>query len=238
MAEWFEQWFGEAYLDLYPHRDEEDAERLIGLVRRTLPWQLGWRVLDVACGPGRHMGALEAAGARVFGFDLSRVLLDRARTVTSRPLVRADMRFLPFRARSMDLTVNLFTSFGYFATDAAHDAAMGEMLGTVRDGGWFVLDFLDAAAVRAGLVPREVQQLGGAGVEVRREILDDGRVVRKTMLLPDGRQFEERVRLFSFGELQAMIEHHGARVLAGFGDYDGAPAGAGSRAILLAQVAP
>ena len=87
-------------------------------------------------------------------------------------------------------------------------------------------------------VSQEVQQLGGACVEVRREILDHGRVVRKTMLLPDGRQFEERVRLFSLGELQAMIEHHGARVLAGFGDYDGAPAGAGSRAILLAQVSP
>ena len=238
MAEWFKDWFGEEYLDLYPHRDERDAERLIGLVRRTLPWRDGWRVLDVACGPGRHMGALEAAGARVFGFDLSHVLLNRARTVTSRPLVRADMRHLPFRAGSMDLTVNLFTSFGYFATDVEHDAAMGEMLGTVRNGGWFVLDFLDAAVVRAGLVPREVQQLGGACVEVRREFLDDGRVVRKTMLLPDGRQFEERVRLFSFGELQAMIEQHGARVLTGFGDYDGAPAGKGPRAILLAQVAP
>lgn len=238
MAEWFEDWFGEEYLDLYPHRDEQDAERLIGLVRRTLPWRDGWRVLDVACGPGRHMMALERAGARVFGFDLSRVLLNRARSLTSRPLVRADMRLLPFRARSMDLTVNLFTSFGYFGTDAEHAAAMGEMLGTVRPGGWFVLDFLDAAAVRAGLVVHEVQQLGGACVEVRRDIIDDGRFVRKTMLLPDGRQFEERVRLFSFGELQAMIEQHGARVTTGFGDYDGAPVGDGPRAILLARVAP
>lgn len=238
MAEWFEDWFGEEYLDLYPHRDEQDAQRLIGLLRRTLPWRDGWRVLDVACGPGRHMTALERAGARVFGFDLSRVLLNRARSLTSRPLVRADMRLLPFRARSMDLTVNLFTSFGYFAADVEHAAAMGEMLATVRSGGWFVLDFLNAAAVHAGLVAHEVQQLGGACVEVRRDIIDDGRFVRKTMLLPDGRQFEERVRLFSFGELQAMIEQHGARVTTGFGDYDGAPVGDGPRAILLAQVVP
>ncbi len=238
MAEWFSEWFGKEYLDLYPHRDEQDAERLIVLLRRSLPWREGWRVLDVACGPGRHMTALERAGVRVFGFDLSRVLLNRARTLTSRPLVRADMRLLPFRPRSMDLTVNLFTSFGYFGTDAEHAAAMGEMLGTVRQGGWFVLDFLDAAAVRAGLVAHEVQQLGGAIVEVRRDIIDDGRFVRKTMRLADGRQFEERVRLFSFGELQAMIEQHGARVTSGFGDYDGAPVGDGPRAILLAQVAP
>ena len=32
MTEWFEQWFGEEYLQLYPHRDEEDAARMIALV--------------------------------------------------------------------------------------------------------------------------------------------------------------------------------------------------------------
>ncbi|MEO8634807.1 MAG: class I SAM-dependent methyltransferase [Gemmatimonadales bacterium] len=236
MAEWFQSWFGTEYLDLYPHRDERDAERLIVLLRRTLPWQDAWRVLDVACGPGRHMRALEQAGARVFGFDLSRALLNRAQSVTGRPLVRADMRCLPFRAGSMDLTVNLFTSFGYFATDAAHAAALGGMLGTVRPGGWFVLDFLHAGAVRSTLVADEMQQLGGADIQVRREIIDQGRVVRKTMLLPDGRQFEERVRLFTEGELVAMIESHGARVTSRFGDYDGAPLGDGPRVILLAQV--
>ena len=236
MAEWFSEWFGKEYLELYPHRDERDAERLITLLRSTLPWRDGWRVLDVACGPGRHLVALERAGAKVFGFDLSRALLDRARTVTARPLVRADMRCLPFRPRSMDLTVNLFTSFGYFATDEEHTAAMGQMIGTVRPGGWFVLDFLNAFEIGPALVAEEVQQLGGASVQVRREITDGGRFVRKTMILPDGRTFEERVRLFTFGELQAMIEHHGARVATGFGDYDGAPLGNGPRAILLAQV--
>ena len=238
MAEWFESWFGTEYLDLYPHRDERDAERVVGLLRGNLPWQDGWRVLDVACGPGRHISALAQAGARVFGFDLSRILLTRARSITARPLVRADMRALPFRGGSMDLAVNLFTSFGYFATDAEHDCALGEMLRIVRPGGWFVIDFLDAGAVRAGLVAEEVQQLGGAGVQVRRQITDQGRFVRKTMVLPGGQQVEERVRLFTTLELREMIERHGARVVSGFGDYDGAPLGSGARVILMAQLAP
>ncbi len=29
MTEWFEQWFGEEYLQLYPHRDDEDAARVV-----------------------------------------------------------------------------------------------------------------------------------------------------------------------------------------------------------------
>ena len=29
MPEWFEEWFGEDYLQLYPHRDEAEADRLM-----------------------------------------------------------------------------------------------------------------------------------------------------------------------------------------------------------------
>jgi len=131
--------------------DVEEAVQLVGLLTRVLPWETGWRVLDVGCGAGRHAQALAAAGARAVGLDLSAGLLRRARQVTRGPLVRADMRRLPIRPRSMDLTVNLFTSFGYFASDHQHQSALSEMLGTVRPGGHFVIDFLNADHVRATL---------------------------------------------------------------------------------------
>lgn len=236
MPEWFEEWFGEEYLRLYPHRDDADAERVVSLLTYELPWRRGWRVLDVACGAGRHLVALERAGAVPTGFDLSAVLLRRARQATRRPLVRADMRALPFRTGSMDLTVNLFTSFGYFATDEEHADAIGQMLGTVRPGGWFVIDFLNAAHVRAALVPTETTALGQIRAEIRREISEDGRFVYKTITLDDGRTFEERVRLLGSAELEAMIIAYGARVVGRFGDYDGGPLAGGARTLLTAQV--
>ena len=55
----------------------------------------------------------------------------------------------------MDLTVSLFTSFGYFEHDEEHAPALREMVDTLRPGGWFVIDFLNAAAVRAQLIPHE-----------------------------------------------------------------------------------
>src|SRR5262245_51047084 len=189
MAEWFEEWFGEEYLHLYPHRNDADAERVVGLLTRALPWQPGWRVLDVACGAGRHLAALERAGAIPFGFDLSPALLRRARQCTRRPLVRADMRALPFRPRSMDLAVNLFTSFGYFAEDEEHADALGQMLSTVRPGGWFVIDFLNADQVRGSLVPEETVHYGAQTARVRRRITPDDRFVQKTIALADGREF-------------------------------------------------
>ncbi len=221
MTEWFEEWFGEEYLQLYPHRDDADAAQAVGLVLAATGFVPGWRVLDVACGAGRHARALRRAGARCVGVDLSATLLRIARGVTHAPLVRADMRRLPIRPGSMDLAVNLFTSFGYFDREADHGVALGEMVATVRPGGWFVIDFLNPAAVRRSLVPRERVTLNGREVEVRRALSADGHHVTKSIATGDGRRFRERVRLFEPEEITGMLAAAGIAVRRRFGDYDG-----------------
>jgi SAM-dependent methyltransferase len=235
--EWFEEWFGEEYLRLYPHRNDTEADRAVALIRRTVPFQPDWRVLDVACGAGRHARAFEAAGARCTGLDLSPTLLRLARQVTKAPLVRADMRWLPIRPGSMDLTVNLFTSFGYFDHDAEHTAALEEMITTVRQGGWFVIDFLNPAAVRRQLVPEETLEMAGSTVQVSRSVSPDGRYVCKSIRAAEGRQFRERVRLFEPEQMSAMLEAAGVSVEFRFGDYDAKPLIQDSpRTILVGQV--
>lgn len=236
MTEWFEEWFGEEYLHLYPHRDEEDADRLVSLVADSVPVAPDWRVLDVACGAGRHARAFERRGLHTIGLDLSMTLLTRARDVARSPLVRADMRQLPIRPRSMDLTVNLFTSFGYFDTDLDHLRSLREMLSTIRPGGWFVIDFLGATWVRETLVANETMMVGDQEVRVERWLADDDRFVQKTITVPDGRQFMERVRLYEREELAAMITAAGGRVRLAYGSYDGTPPSRRSpRTILMAQ---
>jgi SAM-dependent methyltransferase len=238
MTEWFEEWFGEEYLQLYPHRDAAEAERAVALILERTGFVAGWRVLDVACGAGRHARALEAAGARCVGLDLSMALLRIARGVTRAPLVRADMRALPVRPGSMDLTVNLFTSFGYFERDEEHTAALHEMVATLRPQGWFVIDFLNPPAVRARLVPRETARLDATAVSVTRSVSADGRYVCKTITTAGGRRFTERVRLFGAGEITAMLAGARVTVRHRFGDYDASPlAGDSPRTILFGQTA-
>lgn len=239
MTEWFEQWFGEEYHALYPHRDDEDARRAVALIRRVAPWQPEGgddRVLDLACGPGRHAAELERLGTRVVGFDLSRAMLRRARERTRAALVRGDMRALPFRPGSFRLAVNLFTSFGYFRDDAEHRLVLRQVAAALARGGHFVLDYLNAEQVRRSLKTQELTENGG-DVRITRRIGPDGRFVIKEIELRDeGRTFQERVRLYTEDELAAMFTEAGLHVRGRFGDYDGGPPGPDAPRVILVGV--
>jgi SAM-dependent methyltransferase len=237
MTEWFEQWFGEEYHALYPHRDSEDARRAVELIHRVAPWRAGSVVLDLACGAGRHTAELEGAGARVVGLDLSPAMLHRARQRTRAWLVRGDMRALPFRAASFGLVVNLFTSFGYFRSDAEHGQVLRQVARVLEPGGRFVLDYLNADQVRRTL-RRDSEEIsdGDVGARVRRRFSEEGLyVVKEIELRAENRSFQERVRLFTTQELEALLREAGLAVVERFGDYDGRPPAVDApRSILVA----
>ncbi len=237
MSEWFEQWFGDEYLELYPHRDDAEAAQVVDLLRRVEVVRPHTRVLDLACGAGRHAVALSAAGIRTIGLDLSMPLLRSARSRgVETALVRADMRILPFASGCFDSVVNLFTSFGYFSNDADHERALREVARVLRPGGRFAMDFLNAPAVRATLVPRDEKVLGKRRVVQERRITASGLSVEKTIrLMDDGRTFSEHVRLFERADLEALFRKAGLAVNQVLGDYGGgAHSAQAPRLILLA----
>ena len=238
MTEWFEQWFGEAYLKLYPHRDESDAADAVSLIAGLVQLQ-GSKVLDLACGPGRHAKLLRQAGARVVGFDLSMPLLSRARHRASPPLdvVRGDMRRLPFAAQTFDVVVNLFTSFGYFADDDQHHKVLQQVATVLKPGGTLFLDYFNSLLLMDGLIEREERAIGSQRVVIRRHFSEDRRFVLKEMqLMDDGRSFTERMRLFTAADLTQMISQAGMSVRRQFGDYDASePTPQSPRVILMAD---
>ena len=70
--EWFEQWFDSPYYHLlYRHRDEEEACRFIDRLVTALGLDRDEKILDLACGRGRHAVYLNRLGFDVTGLDLS-----------------------------------------------------------------------------------------------------------------------------------------------------------------------
>ncbi len=237
MTEWFEQWFGEEYLRLYPHRDERDAAEAVALITTATPLE-NRAVFDLACGPGRHAQVIRQTGARVVGLDLSLPLLRRARAgIPPLAVIRGDMRILPFGNDTFDVVTNLFTSFGYFTTDEQHTAVLSEVARVLRTGGTFIIDFLNAEQVRAELVSKEERVVANQRVAIERHLSGDDRFVVKEMhLVDEGRSFLERVRLYTPAELEAMLDSAGLAVRERFGDYSGSPLTLQSpRAFLVAE---
>lgn len=234
---WYREWFGETYLRLYPHRDREEAARGVALFLELAELPPGSRVLDLACGAGRHLAPLREAGLRAVGLDLSGPLLDRARSRWTGLLTRGDMRELPFRDGAFDGAVQFFTSFGYFRRREEDLRVLSEVRRVLRPGGAFLLDFLNAERVRRDLVPEDVREVGGRTVRQRRRIEGDKVVKEIRIEDPEGggqETFRERVRLYEPDELAAMLEGAGLRVRARRGGYGGEPFDADAPRLLLA----
>ena len=222
-VDWFESGATEEYLDVYGHRGDEEAAHLARLVDRCAAGIARGRALDVGCGSGRHLRQMRS-DRWIVGLDLSVPLLRIARQMEAdTPLVRADMRALPFGAASFTLVVNLFTSFGYFGDDREHQQAIGEIARVVRPGGMFVLDFLNAVDIERTLVAYDERHVGLSTIEETRQISADGRYVTKNIRFRNSElTFRERVRLFRPAELIELVTHAGFEVVNLLGDYSGA----------------
>ncbi len=242
---WFRDWFGGEYLALYPHRDRAEARRAVELLQDTAGLGSGTRVLDLACGAGRHLVELDRIGSRAMGLDLSPRMLAAARdALPDAGLVRADMRYLPFRPASFDVVTSYFTSFGYFDDESDDLGVLHEVRRVLRPGGVFLFDFMNAEAVVTNLRTEDRRTVSGVDVIQERRLVEGGRVVEKRITIgpregEPGREFVERVRLYRPEELESMMIH--ARLAPGprFGGYDSSPFTLASpRYIVVAEASP
>jgi len=214
---WYETAFQREYLDLYYNRDDASAKTEAEFAVGALGLPDHSRVIDIACGGGRHARALEALGHDVVGLDLSKDLLAAADGITR---VRGDMRALPF-AGSFDAATSFFTSFGYF-DEEGNRAVLRTAAAALRSGGVYLLDFLNAIIVRATLVPEGEETRAGATFRFKRRI-ENGRVVKDVVIERDGETlaYTESVRLYIHNELVEMLAQSGLDALKAYGDFDG-----------------
>ena len=239
-TEWYRTAFGAVYVELYAHRDEQEARDTVELLASLPGVAPGGIVLDAPCGAGRHVREFALRGFRVDGIDLSADLLRIARRSAGEGvgLARADLRAIPLAGGRYDLVTNLFSSIGYFPDDAENHSVLRELARVCRPGGLVVVDFMNSARVRDRLEEQsERTTAAGHHVRDRRRISGDpARVEKRTeVTMADGRRHEffESVRLFEPEELRAAMRAAGLSVEQQFGDYRGGPWNTASDRLIL-----
>ncbi len=224
---WYKTWFGNDYLTVYAHRDEKEAQQLIKLLHSHKLLNEDSKILDLCCGQGRHALLLAKEGYEVYGFDLSRTLLEIAKFRKSKKhtayFVQADMRYLPAN-ESFDLLLNLFTSFGYFENDEANRSVFCQFNQSLKENGYYVFDFLNVLHVVENLVPYQKEKIGDTVVELER-FIEGSRVKKIIKLNRDGKGsiFHESVKMYHPNEILAMLESAGLSIKYQLGNYEGEP---------------
>ena len=217
---WYQEWFGEEYLELYSHRDEHEARQQVSFFRDQCGALRG-PVLDLACGMGRHIQELQSLGYRTIGCDLSYTLLRTGITEYGRmAVVRADMRRLPFCDGVFGGLVNFFTSFGYFATEDENALVVREMARVLDRGAGFLFDYLNVHRELEKLVQRETRDTPTGPVHIERWFDASDRSFNKRITIGEKR-YLERVRGYDLDEISAMFAACNLSIRSAFGNFDG-----------------
>ncbi len=221
---WYADWFNSPfYHKLYFERDEKEAEDFIDELIKYLKPEQGSRMLDLACGKGRHSKKLAAMGYQVTGIDISPDSISFARQFEQDNLefFEHDMR-LPFWGNYFDYVFNFFTSFGYFNTQREHDDSIRTISSGLKPGGYFVIDYLNVHFAEEHLVHNELKQLGSTSYEIHRWEDDSHfykRIIVSDPALVSSQEYIEKVTKFSLGDFTDMLSYRGMQIKEVFGDY-------------------
>jgi SAM-dependent methyltransferase len=218
---WFASWFDTSYYHmLYNHRNEEEAQAFIERLVNFLALEPKSKVLDLACGKGRHARTLHALGLNVLGTDLSpqSIAFANESAVDGLQFKVQDMRE-PLSNESFDAVFNLFTSFGYFDSTAENQRVIDSVHTMLTPRGILVIDFLNAQRVTDTLVPVEQVQRDALTFNIRRE-LSAGKVIKNIGFTDEGNTFHftEQVQLLGLADFQELLKTH-FNILHTFGDY-------------------
>lgn len=238
-AEWFAEWFDTSYYHiLYQHRNDVEANAFIEHLVAHLSLKSGSKVLDLACGKGRHAVMFHKLGMDVLGVDLSTNSIEEAKLKACDGLAFQvhDMREV-IPNKKFDLVANLFTSFGYFDSQSENEKMIASIAAMLNEKGELIIDFMNAIKVIEHLVPHEEKMIDGILFSITRRY--DGQHIYKDICFKDkgiSHHYTERVQALTQEDFLRFLAKD-FEILSTFGNFklDAFDPKISDRLILLAR---
>lgn len=217
-TEWWKSYFDHGYLNEYsPLFNAQEDRAQVSRLLELLELPAGSRILDLACGQGRHAQLLAEAGHRVDGYDLSKELLAEAKrrcTGKNPHYTRGDMRRLPMRwRRRFDAVVNLFTSFGFFDDPADDATVIAQCARVMKPGGVMIWQGGSRDGVMAKFLSRDGWEATDGTIVVQDRSFDPLSgflTIRSTWQSRRKTEHREhRIRLYTASHLAEMMRAAG-----------------------------
>ncbi len=226
-ADWMSKVFSEAFLLTLPESIPRRTAREAEFIAASLRPDSDDRILDLACGFGRHALELAQRGCQVVGFDISKELLEKALAEAERQSLQikffhGDMREMEFQG-IFDHCFCWDTSFGYF-DDATNRDILYRINRSLQPGGEFLLDVVNRDYVLEHMPHQRWWQGMDCFFQEEAEFDYESSVlhVNRKFIYEDGsrRPMEQdyQVRLYSLHELRRLFRGAGFRVEEVSGD--------------------
>ena len=213
---------------------------MAALDRLMSPWRPRL-VLDLCCGPGRHLVPLAERGYPMVGLDAASLMVERAREQAEREkvaagLVRGEAERLPFREAAFDVVLCLFNSFGYLLSDEGNAEVIREVARCLRPEGRFLLDTRNRDYQFSHLPFSEVISLDDGGavwLECDRDA-EGKRLISQFRSPATGEVLHEAsIRVYPLEDLRRLFAGAGFDIERIGGGYNWRPFGPRSRELLI-----
>jgi len=237
--DWYNIWFDSPYYHLlYINRDSDEAGEFLTRLIKLLALEPGCKILDLACGKGRHSIFLRQLGFDVTGIDLSPSNISAAANFNQHGLrfLEHDMRE-PLPGMKFDIVMNLFTSFGYFENPEDNAKVLSAVYSELKDGGLLVIDFMNSEKVIQNLVADEVIIVENVTFFISRK-LENGCIFKTIQVNDDPNLiFQERVQALTYHDFNRLLTANGFTLKSTYGGYSFEPFDEtnSERLILIAQ---
>lgn len=218
---WYASWFDTPFYHiLYKDRDDTEAKTFMNTLTSYLNIPEDGRILDLACGKGRHSIYLNSLGYDVTGLDLSENSIAYAKQFENEHLHFAVHDMSQPYNQKFDAVFNLFTSFGYFDKEESNLATIKAIKDNLTENGLAVIDFMNADYVIDNLVAEDSKTVDGIDFFMKRYV-ENGYIVKDISFDFEGKQYnyQERVRAFTLADFETMFEQAGVYLLDIFGNY-------------------
>jgi len=190
------------------------------------------QILDLCCGVGRHSLELAARGFAVTAVDRTAAYLEKARRSTAGKslaieFVQASMGEF-CRPGTFDAAINMFTSFGYFASDDEELAVLTNVVESLKSGGRLMIDVLGKEVLCRRFQPRTWQASpdGTAVLLEERKVRSGWASIENRWIVFDEtgkHEFHFDIRVYSGRELEQLLQRAGFREVTLYGNLNGGP---------------
>lgn len=221
--DWFASWFDTSYYHvLYQHRDQNEARIFMSNLISFLDLKKDDKILDLACGKGRHSMYLNSLGFDVVGGDLSQNSIDHANEFKNDKLrfVQRDMRD-PLNLK-YDAIFNLFTSFGYFENDEEDIQVLENIKnGLNSENSTIIIDFLNVEKTVKDLVQNETILRDGIRFNITKSFTNGFILKEIEVITPEKTlHFFERIKYLDLPKMKSYLKKVGLKLKHTFGDYN------------------